>query len=124
MNVLALMENRTVSESAQLALDRPYLAAELPSGHLLVPGVSEPAAGVETCAGPDAWGRCPAVARGRVPMCQDATWYRCDRSGARSWQITFRPDAEMLAAGLCPVEVLEPMGGLVLAARAVLAAAP
>ena len=100
----------TRDDSAAL-LGRPHLAAWLPSGEVLVVGGEAPAGGVETCPGPDTWGRCPVALAGDAPRCNGAEWHRLDRLGDRTWRFTFVPDEDVLDARVCPVAILEPLGG-------------
>jgi len=70
--------------------------AELPSGDILVPGVSG------ACAGPDRFGACPVHSEDRP--CAGATWRY---PGPRGWQFVFRDQTSM-----CPATVLDPFGPL------------
>ena len=101
-----------------------YLAAELSSGATFLPGATPVPPDLLACAGPDIWGRCPAVLAGAAPPCAGATWTRRDRSPALAWRLTFEPDPTLLRAGLCPAPLLERFVGEVHHARAFLEAAP
>lgn len=71
--------------------------AELPTGHIIVPGVSP------ECPGPDPYGSCDLAPEQRP--CSGATW-RYD-GGDNSWRFIFRNDSEP-----CPVTMLDPLGPL------------
>ena len=101
-----------------------YLRALLPSGKVLVPGGSAEFRLVETCSGPDAWGRCSVAVGGGEPTCDGAVWYRRDQDLGRGWRFTFEADAELRDARICPVAILRPLGGLVYQAVAEAEAAP
>jgi hypothetical protein len=70
--------------------------AELPTGDILVPGVSG------ACAGPDAFGACALSAHDRP--CAGATWHY---PGASGWRFEFRSEP-----AVCPVTILDPLGPL------------
>jgi hypothetical protein len=70
--------------------------AELPSGHILVPGVWG------ACPGPDAFGVCALSVQDRP--CAGATWYY---PGPAGWRFVFRGDTN-----ICPVTILDPLGPL------------
>jgi hypothetical protein len=78
------------------AFEQPwYVFGRLPSGELLAPGETE------GCAGPDAWGQCPAVAEGREPGCAGATWFYAPEP---SWRVQIPP-----STGMCPLVRLDPL---------------
>ena len=70
--------------------------AELPSGAILVPGVTG------ECAGPDVFGAC-ALSTGQRP-CAGATWHY---AGPAGWRFVFRDESDV-----CPVTILDPLGPL------------
>ncbi len=70
--------------------------AELPSGEILVPGVTA------QCSGPDAFGCCDRNTAERP--CASATWHS---PGSAGWRFVFRSDSDV-----CPVTVLDPLGPL------------
>jgi hypothetical protein len=70
--------------------------AELPSGDVLVPGVSG------ECPGPDAFGACAFNVQERP--CGGATWRY---PGLHGWRFVFRNDSDV-----CPVTILDPLGPL------------
>jgi hypothetical protein len=70
--------------------------AELPTGTILVPGVSD------DCPGPDAFGTCTLSAEQRP--CRGATW---QYPGSHGWQFVFASDSD-----LCPATILDPLGPL------------
>ncbi len=80
-------------------LSRPPVArcyAELPTGAILVPGISG------ECAGPDAVGACALNVEDRP--CAGATWHY---PGSLGWRFVFRNDSDV-----CPVTILDPLGPL------------
>jgi hypothetical protein len=68
--------------------------AELPSGAILVPGISG------GCAGPNAFGACALPAE--VRPCSGATWHY---PGAAGWHVVVRSESSV-----CPVAALDPLG--------------
>ncbi len=114
----------TAREGPTALLARPHLAAHLPSGALLVIAEDAPSEGVQTCPGPDAWGRCPIALAGQTPTCSGAEWHRLDRLSDRTWRFTFVPDETIVDARVCPVSILEPLGGVVYRVVSQVAAAP
>lgn len=83
-----------MTSDSGLPVARVY--AELPTGGVLVPGISG------ECPGPDAFGACTFGAEDRP--CNGAIWHY---PGSRGWQFTFRSDSIV-----CPVTVLDPLGPL------------
>ena len=78
-------------------VERPWFVfARLQSGETLVPGETE------GCAGPDAWGQCPAIQSGLTPACEGATWLYGPEPN-------FKADVPSPAC-LCPLAVLDPVG--------------
>src|SRR5579859_5269815 len=82
------------------------LLAQLPSGHLLSPGVPLADAQEEMdCRGPDEEGRCPTVQHGRQRLCVGAEWFYAGHPAGHRWRFDF-----LRANPLCPVAVLDPLG--------------
>jgi hypothetical protein len=70
--------------------------AELPTGTILVPGMTG------DCPGPDTFGTCAFDAPDRP--CSGATWHY---AGSRGWDFVFASDSDV-----CPVTILDPLGPL------------
>jgi hypothetical protein len=79
---------------------QPRMYARLPTGALLVPGVSP------ECSGPDAYRACSCVPGGAALPCAGATWHYRGADGT-SWAFAFRS-----GSSVCPVAVLDPLGPL------------
>ncbi len=81
-------------DRSMLPIARTY--AELPSGDILVPGISD------QCAGPDVFGACAFNVENRP--CAGATWHYPGSSG---WSFVFRSNSNV-----CPLTILDPLGTL------------